>query len=54
MDPDREGYPDDVPRPDRVSVHTALWLVHVGWVVGAALIGFAMTVLNDLLKHILK
>jgi hypothetical protein len=29
MGPDRDGYPDDVPRPDVVPVHMALWLGHI-------------------------
>jgi hypothetical protein len=51
MDDDRDGYAGDELRPDPVSAHTLILLVHVALGIGFALLGLAGTLVKDVLKH---
>jgi hypothetical protein len=48
MDPEREGYPDDVPRPDVVPVHVAIFLAHVAVMAAGLLFAAALAIAKAL------
>jgi len=51
MDSDRNGYPDDVSRPDVMPVHVAVWLGHLAVVLVPILAGIALTMLRAFWNH---